>query len=164
MKIKNPPKLKSKMPKKMGNLKILEIKIVGNFTPKYQTPYSAGCDLYARIQRPIILKPKEFCIIPTGIKIEIPEGYEAQVRPRSGLAAKYGIGILNAPGTIDADYRGEIKVILFNFGKKGVKIKNGDRIAQMVFAPVVKADFKKVRRLNETKRNTGGFGHTGGIE
>ncbi|MEO0129526.1 MAG: dUTP diphosphatase [candidate division WOR-3 bacterium] len=160
MKIKSPKCLKLKIPK----TKNIEIKIKGNFIPEYQTTGSVGCDLFADISRAIILKPKEFCIIPTGIKIEIPEGYEAQVRPRSGLAAKYGIGILNTPGTIDADYRGEIKVILFNFGKKSIKIKNGDRIAQMVFSPIVKATFKKVKQLSETKRNTGGFGHTGGIE
>ncbi len=148
----------------MKTLKILEIKIVGNFIPQYQTLDSSGCDLCANIKKPIVLKPKDFCVIPTGIRIEIPKGYEAQVRPRSGLAVKYGIGVLNAPGTIDADYRGEIKVILFNFGKKSVKIKNGDRIAQMVIAPVVKATFKKVKRLNETKRGIGGFGHTGDIE
>ncbi|MCX7994707.1 MAG: dUTP diphosphatase [candidate division WOR-3 bacterium] len=142
----------------------IKIKINGIFIPEYQTPNASGCDLYANIERPIVLKPGEFRIIPTGICIEIPEGYEAQVRPRSGLAAKYGIGILNAPGTIDADYRGEIKVILFNFGKKDVKIKKGDRIAQLVFAPVLRAIFKNVRRLSKTRRNTGGFGHTGGIE
>jgi len=156
--------LNSKRSKKNTKTKIIEIKIMGDLIPEYKTKYASGCDLYADIQKPIILKPKDFCIVPTGIRIEIPRGYEAQVRPRSGLASKYGIGILNAPGTIDADYRGEIKVILFNLGKKSVKIKKGDRIAQMVFAPVLKAVFKKVKKLNKTERGIGGFGHTGGIE
>ncbi|MEO0160986.1 MAG: dUTP diphosphatase [candidate division WOR-3 bacterium] len=142
---------------------ILEVKINGLRIPEYQTAHAAGCDLYADVEKPVLLEPNSYCIIPTGIKIEIPEGYEAQVRPRSGLAAKYGIGVLNSPGTIDADYRGEIKVVLFNFGKKSIKIKKGDRIAQLVFAPVIKANFKKVKRLSQTKRGTGGFGHTGGI-
>jgi len=140
------------------------VKIKGDFIPQYQTPDSSGCDLYADIDKPVILKPGEFCIIPTGIWIEIPKGYEAQVRPRSGLASRYGIGILNAPGTIDSDYRGEVKVVLFNFGKKRVKIKKGDRIAQVVFAQVVRAVFKKVKNLSITKRGEGGFGHTGGMD
>lgn len=163
MRLKMSKCLKSKIPKRNTKIETIEIKIKGDFTPQYQTPFSSGCDLYADIKKPIILKPKDFCIIPTGISIEIPLGYEAQVRPRSGLAAKYGIGILNAPGTIDADYRGEIKVILFNFSNKSVKIKKGDRIAQMVFTHVVKAVFKRVRKLQDTERGTGGFGHTGGI-
>ncbi|MGB9720056.1 MAG: dUTP diphosphatase [bacterium] len=159
-----PKYLKSKTPNNNRNIEKIRIKIKGNFIPKYQTPQSAGCDLYADIQRTVVLRPHDFCAIPTGIKIEIPAGYEAQVRPRSGLALKYGIGILNAPGTIDADYRGEIKVILFNFGRKGVRIKPGDRIAQMVIAKVIKAEFRKVRKLNRTERGSGGFGHTGGID
>lgn len=142
----------------------LVVKIKGNFVPEYQTSHSAGCDLCADIKGLIILRPKEFYVIPTGISIELPEGYEAQVRPRSGLASKYGIGILNSPGTIDADYRGEIKVILFNFGKETVSIKRGDRIAQMVFSRVVRVSFKKVKKLNKTARGSGGFGHTGGID
>ncbi len=141
----------------------IEIKIKGNFVPKYQTQHSAGCDLCADIKMPVVLEPGNFCAIPTGISVEIPEGFEAQVRPRSGLALKYGIGILNAPGTIDADYRGEIKVIIFNFGKKRVRIKRGDRVAQMIFAPVTKAKFIKVKKLSRTQRGRGGFGHTGGI-
>jgi len=156
--------LKSIMPK--GNKKIegIEIKIKGNFIPKYQTAQSAGCDLCADIDKPVVLKPGNFCAIPTGISIKIPKGCEAQVRPRSGLALKYGIGILNAPGTIDSDYRGEIRVIIFNFGKRNFRIKGGDRIAQMVFAPVVKVQFKRVKKLNKTARGSGGFGHTGGID
>ncbi|MEO0184292.1 MAG: dUTP diphosphatase [candidate division WOR-3 bacterium] len=152
------------MPKEEKKHSGLKIKIIGNFIPRYQTSHSAGCDLCADIQKPVVLKPRAFCAIPTGIRIEIPAGYEAQVRPRSGLALKYGIGILNTPGTIDADYRGEIKVILFNFGTKSVRIKPGDRIAQMVIARVIKAEFRRVRKLNRTERGSGGFGHTGGID
>ncbi|MGQ9465213.1 MAG: dUTP diphosphatase [bacterium] len=140
------------------------VKIKGNFIPEYQTSHAAGCDLCADIKRPIILRPKEFCVVPTGISIELAQGYEAQIRPRSGLASKYGIGILNSPGTIDADYRGEIKVILFNFGKESIRIKKGDRIAQMVFSRVVKAHFKRAKELKRTARGIGGFGHTGGID
>lgn len=162
MKIKMSKLRKSKIAENKKAEKLL-VKIKGNFIPEYQTPHSAGCDLCADIEKTITLKPNEFCMVPTGISIELPEGYEAQVRPRSGLASKYGIGILNAPGTIDADYRGEIKVILFNYGKNCVRIKRGDRIAQMVFSRVVKVKFKKVANLNKTARGVGGFGHTGGV-
>ncbi|MEO0142116.1 MAG: dUTP diphosphatase [candidate division WOR-3 bacterium] len=141
--------------------KELPIKIKGRFIPEYQTKYSAGCDLHAEIDKPLILKPGDFCAVPTGISIEIPDGYEAQVRPRSGLALKYGIGILNSPGTIDSDYRGEIKVIMFNFGKKAFKIQTGERIAQLVFSKVIRARFKKAKTLKKTKRGNKGFGHTG---
>lgn len=137
------------------------MKIKGKLIPTYQSAMAAGCDLCADIRKPITMKPGTVCIVPTGIKLEIPHGYEAQVRPRSGLALKHGIGILNAPGTIDADYRGEVRVILFNVGTKPVTIKRGERIAQMVFAPVVQAKFTRSHRLNSTKRGTGGFGHTG---
>lgn len=162
MTIKMPGYQKSGTSKNSKTEKLV-VKIKGDFLPEYQTPLSAGCDLCADIQKTIILKPQEYCIIPTGIHIELPEGYEAQVRPRSGLASKYGIGILNSPGTIDPDYRGEIKVILFNFGSKSIKIKRGDRIAQLVFAPVVRVIFKRVKKLKKTERGKGGFGHTGGI-
>ena len=143
------------------NKGVIEVRVKGDFVPQYQTEDAAGCDLYACLRDDMIIPPGNFCIVPTGISIELPKGFEAQVRPRSGLAKNYGIGILNGPGTIDADYRGEIKVILFNFGKKPFRIKNGDRIAQLVFNRVVQAQFKKVRRLRRTKRDTGGFGHTG---
>jgi dUTP pyrophosphatase len=163
MTYKIPECLKSKISKNNRKTEEIEIKIKGNFVPKYQTQHSAGCDLCADIKVPVVLEPGNFCAIPTGISVEIPEGFEAQVRPRSGLALRYGIGILNAPGTIDADYRGEIRVIIFNFGKKRVRIKRGDRIAQMIFAPVTKAKFIKVKKLSKTLRGRGGFGHTGGI-
>ena len=144
-----------------GKYKTIKVRIRGNFVPKYQSESAAGCDLVADIKREVVIKSGDFCVIPTGIRIEMPEGYEAQVRPRSGLAMKNGIGILNSPGTIDADYRGEIKVILFNFGSISFKIKRRDRIAQLVISRVERAEFEPVKRLNKTKRGSGGFGHTG---
>jgi dUTP pyrophosphatase len=137
------------------------VKITGDFVPQYQSEQAAGCDLHACVTEDIVINPQEYCTIPTGIKVEIPEGYEAQVRPRSGLASAHGIGILNAPGTIDADYRGEIKVILFNFGKVPFRIKSRDRIAQLVFNKIVHASFEIVEDLESTGRQEGGFGHTG---
>ena len=139
----------------------IEVKITGEFIPQYHSEQAAGCDLCACITEDIVVQPQEYRTIPTGIRIEIPSGYEAQVRPRSGLAADSGIGILNAPGTIDADYRGEIQVILFNFGNKPFTIKNRDRIAQLVFSKIEHVTFKPSERLNRTERQEGGFGHTG---
>jgi dUTP pyrophosphatase len=139
----------------------LRVKIKGDFVPQYQSAQAAGCDLYASMERDIIIGAHDFGLIPTGIRVEIPDGYEAQVRPRSGLAKTHGIGVLNAPGTIDADYRGEIKVILFNHSDKPFKIKKRDRIAQLVFSKVERAEFARVKRLRRTKRHTGGLGHTG---
>lgn len=129
--------------------------------PRYMTSGSSGMDVFASVTEPITIQPREFDIIPLGIKIAIPEGYEAQIRPRSGLSANHGIGMLNSPGTIDSDYRGEIKVILFNFGKEPFVIKRGDRIAQMVIAPITKANLSEQKSLDETSRGEGGFGHTG---
>ena len=129
--------------------------------PHYQTDHSAGVDLYAAVDGEIAIEAGKWKLIPTGIAVAIPEGYEGQVRPRSGLALKHGVGMLNAPGTIDADYRGEISVILFNFSDRPFAICRGDRIAQMVIAKVMKAEFRKVDGLNETRRGSGGFGHTG---
>lgn len=129
--------------------------------PKYETPYSAGMDLRANTDKDIELNSLERVLIPTGIFIELPVGYEAQVRPRSGLAAKFGITVLNTPGTIDSDYRGEIKVILVNLSNEKYTIHNGDRIAQMIIASHIQADLEEVDVLNETKRGAGGFGHTG---
>lgn len=137
------------------------VKVTGELIPRYQSEHAAGCDLHACIDEDIVLDSQEYCTIPTGIKVEIPEGYEAQVRPRSGLAANHGIGILNAPGTIDADYRGEIKVILFNLGKKPFRIRSKDRIAQLVFNKIERASFEIVEDLERTSRQEGGFGHTG---
>ena len=129
--------------------------------PEYKTDGSSGMDLMANIENPIILHPGEKKIISTGITVAIPNEYEIQIRPRSGLAAKNGISVLNTPGTIDADYRGEIKVILINFGKQFFKINNNDRIAQMVLCPIVKAEIEEVKELPKTIRGTGGFGSTG---
>ena len=129
--------------------------------PEYKTKDSSGMDLMASISNDIYIKPGEKAIIPTGIAISIPTGYEIQIRPRSGLAAKKNITILNTPGTIDADYRGEIKIILINFGKEEFKINPNDRIAQMVLCPVIKAELEVVQELQDTKRGEGGFGSTG---
>jgi dUTP diphosphatase len=129
--------------------------------PSYQTEHSAGMDLLAAVDGQMVVQAGKWALVPTGISIELPEGYEAQVRPRSGLAAKHGISLVNAPGTVDADYRGEIKVILINFGEGPFTIKRGDRIAQMVINEVVRAQLIHVEELNGTKRGGGGFGHTG---
>ncbi len=118
-------------------------------------------DLRASLEEALVLHPMERCLVPTGISIELPAGYEAQVRPRSGLAIKQGITCLNTPGTIDSDYRGEIKVILINLGSEDCTISNGDRIAQMVFARTEKAELLQVEELNGSQRSSGGFGHTG---
>lgn len=129
--------------------------------PQYQTPQSAGVDLYADISETIILKPRQRKLIPTGIAIELPAGHEAQIRPRSGLALKHGISMVNTPGTIDADYRGEISVILINHGEEDFEIRRGERIAQMVIASVVQAQWVESSDLSTSQRGTGGFGSTG---
>jgi len=129
--------------------------------PEYATEGSAGMDIRAAINKPVLVKMRDVVIIPTNLSVEIPHGYEIQVRPRSGLAAKHGIGILNSPGTVDSDYRGEIKIILFNFGKEDFTIQKGDRIAQLIISRVFRANFNEEKSLNESKRGTGGFGHTG---
>ena len=129
--------------------------------PAYATPQSAGLDLRANIEAPITLHPLERRLVPTGLHIALPDGYEAQVRPRSGLALKHGITVLNTPGTIDADYRGEIMVLLVNFSNEDFVVKDGERIAQMVIAQYAKATFESVEVLDETERGEGGYGHTG---
>ena len=129
--------------------------------PSYQTPQSAGMDLRANNPEPIVLKPLMRAIVPTGLFIELPEGYEAQIRPRSGLSAKKGIGLVNSPGTIDADYRGEIGVIVVNLSNEDFTIENGERIAQMVIAKHEAASWQEVESLNESDRGSGGFGSTG---
>jgi dUTP pyrophosphatase len=129
--------------------------------PSYETHASAGMDLRANLSEDILLKPLERALIPTGLFIELPIGYEAQVRPRSGLAIKKGITVLNTPGTIDADYRGEVMVILINLSAENYTIQNGDRIAQMIISKHERADWEKVDDLTETARGSGGFGHTG---
>ena len=142
----------------------MEVKILNrsqNPLPGYETPFSAGMDLRADLQEPLMLKPLERCLVGTGLFIELPPGYEAQVRPRSGLAAKKGITVLNAPGTIDADYRGEIKVILVNLSSDNFEINPGERIAQMVISRHERANLVSAEKLNQTERGEGGFGHTG---
>ena len=129
--------------------------------PKYETNGSSGMDLGANINDSLIIEPSKTVIIPTGLALSIPKGYEAQIRPRSGLAAKNKISVLNTPGTIDADYRGEIKVILINLGSEPFKVKKGLRIAQIVICPIVKAQLQEVDDLNKTERGDGGFGSTG---
>lgn len=129
--------------------------------PQYATPGSAGADLYAAVEQPLILQPGERRRISTGIRIALPPGYEAQVRPRSGLADRHGLSMVNAPGTIDSDYRGVIQVILINLGQEPIMIRRGDRIAQLVVAPVTRAVWQEVQELPETERAEGGFGSTG---
>lgn len=132
-----------------------------NPLPSYATAGSSGMDIRANIERQVILQPLERFITPTGLFIELPEGYEAQIRPRSGMALKQGITCLNSPGTVDSDYRGELKVILINLSNEMQVINNGDRIAQMVIAKTEKAELFLVQQLNDTERGVGGFGHTG---
>ena len=129
--------------------------------PAYATEQSAGMDLRANIDAPIVLKPMQRQLVPTGLHIALPQGFEAQVRPRSGLALKHGITVLNAPGTIDADYRGEVGVLLINLSDQAFIINDGERIAQMVIARHEAAEFVEVEQLNETERGEGGYGHTG---
>lgn len=131
--------------------------------PQYATPQSAGVDLRANLNEPIVLKPLQRCLVPTGLFLALPQGYEAQVRPRSGLAIKKGITVLNSPGTIDADYRGEINVILVNLSAEEFVIEDGERIAQMVIARHEQAEWEEVEVLDETERGAGGFGHTGTV-
>ena len=145
-------------------MKAIEIKTVNkslNMLPEYAKPGDAGMDLRANLQTPVLLKPMERALIPTGIHIALPEGYEAQVRPRSGLALKKGITVLNTPGTIDSGYRNEIGVILINLSNEDFLIENGDRIAQMVFKEFVAGILIPTDKLDETERGQGGFGHSG---
>lgn len=142
----------------------MEIKIVNQSKhqlPTYETIASAGMDLRANLNEPILLKPLERILIPTGLYVELPSGYEAQIRPRSGLAYKHGITVLNTPGTIDADYRGEIKIILVNLSNNDYVVNNGERIAQMIISQHATINWKQVDSLEETIRGAGGFGHTG---
>jgi dUTP pyrophosphatase len=132
-----------------------------NPLPAYMTSHAAGMDLYAELAHELVLVPGGRALVPTGIAIELPEGYEAQVRPRSGLALKHGIALVNSPGTIDADYRGEIGVIVINHGTEPFVVRSGERVAQLVFAPFVRASLVEVSELGESGRGDGGFGHTG---
>lgn len=142
----------------------MKVKIINksnNKLPEYSTKFSAGMDLRASLNEHVVLKPLQRQLIPTGLFIELPKGYEAQIRPRSGLAIKNGITVLNSPGTIDADYRGEIKVILINLSDQEFEIKNGERICQMIIAKHETATWQQVEFLEESDRGEGGFGHTG---
>ena len=147
-----------------ARMSAIEIKIINqsaNPLPAYATAGSSGMDIRASIEQPVSLQPSERALIPTGLFIELPESYEAQIRPRSGLAIKQGITCLNSPGTIDADYRGEIKIILINLSQEVQVIQSGDRIAQLVFQQVTKGSWVETDQLAVTERNEGGFGHTG---
>jgi|SRR5690606_5883416 dUTP pyrophosphatase len=142
----------------------VKVKVINkspNALPEYVTEGAAGMDLRANLTEDIVLKPMERALIPTGLFIELPDGYEAQVRPRSGLALKQGLTCLNSPGTVDSDYRGELKVILINLSTEDQMIRHGDRIAQMVIAKYERAEWEITDTISETKRNEGGFGHTG---
>jgi dUTP pyrophosphatase len=145
----------------MGLIQVKIINQSGNPLPHYATAGSSGMDIRAHLPEPIMIKPMERVLVPTGLFIELPEGHEAQIRPRSGLAIKQGITCLNTPGTIDADYRGEIKIILINLSAEEQIIQSGDRIAQMVIQKVEKIEWKESGELQETIRGEGGFGHTG---
>ena len=143
---------------------MIQIKVVNKGhqpLPAYATAQSAGMDLRANLSEPVVLRPLERRLIPTGLHIALPEGYEAQVRPRSGLALKHGLTVLNAPGTIDADYRGEVGVVLINYSQEDFVINDGERIAQMVIARHEQGNFEEVEVLDETERGEGGYGHTG---
>lgn len=142
----------------------MQVRIINrseNQLPAYETEASAGMDLRANLEHSIILKPLERLLIPTGLSIELPRGYEAQIRPRSGLALKHGITILNSPGTIDADYRGEVMILLINISNQEFQVNHGDRIAQMIIASHENVQWDEVEILTETLRGTGGYGHTG---
>ena len=142
----------------------MQIKLINtskNPLPEYKTKYSAGMDLCANLDADLVIKPLQRVLIPTGLFMELPEGYEAQIRPRSGLAVKNGITVLNTPGTIDADYRGEIKVVLINLSDTDFVVHNGDRICQMVIAKYCQAEILQVETISESERGEGGFGHTG---
>ncbi len=142
----------------------MNVKIVNNSgfdLPEYETPGSAGMDVRAALNEPMTLQPGDRALIPTGLRIQLPEGYECQVRPRSGLALKKGVTVLNTPGTVDADYRGEIGIILINLSREPFEIAPGERIAQLVINQYTRIHWEPVERLDETKRGDGGFGHTG---
>ena len=143
------------------SIKVRVLRDTANPLPTYETADSAGMDLRAHLDEPVALAPGKRVLIPTGLRLEIPPGYEGQVRPRSGLALKRGLTVLNAPGTIDADYRGDVGVILINLSQEEQRIEPGDRIAQLLFAPVVRAELAEVENLADSERGRGGFGSTG---
>lgn len=143
------------------NVKVKPLSHYKGDLPKYQSPAASGFDVRAQLDKAFILKPGERTLVPTALSFEIPTGYEIQARPRSGLAFKHGISVVNTPGTIDADYRGEVKIILINLGQEPVEIQDQERVAQLVLCPVLQADFEVVEVLGDTERGAGGFGSTG---
>lgn len=145
----------------MEKIKVKIINTSGNALPAYETPSAAGMDVRAAITGPVTLRPLERTLIPTGLRIQLPQGYECQIRPRSGLALRHGISLVNTPGTVDADYRGEIGIIAINLSSEPYTITPGERIAQMVIKEYVKVEWEPVTRIDETERGDGGFGHTG---
>lgn len=145
----------------MERIKVKIINRSGHELPAYETPSSAGMDVRANLKEPVTLAPLERALIPTGLSIQLPQGHECQIRPRSGLALKHGISIVNAPGTVDADYRGEIGVILINLSNEPFTVNDGDRICQMVITDYTHVEWESVDRLDRTERGDGGFGHTG---
>ncbi len=145
----------------MERIKVKIINRSGNELPAYETPNSAGMDVRAYLDEPMVLAPMQRALVPTGLRVQLPVGHEMQIRPRSGLALKHGISIVNTPGTVDADYRGEIGVILINLSDTPFTINPGDRICQMVIAPYTRVTWEETDRLDETERGDGGFGHTG---
>lgn len=145
----------------MNSIKVKIINDSGYDLPAYETPSSAGMDIHAHLDAPIVLKPLQRALIPTGLRMQLPRGYECQIRPRSGLALKHGISIVNTPGTVDADYRGEVGVILINLSSEPFVINPGERVAQFVIKKYERIEWETVERLDETKRGAQGFGHTG---
>ena len=145
----------------MEHIKVKIINESGNLLPAYETPSSAGMDVRARLSEPLTLAPLQRALVPTGLRIQLPQGYECQVRPRSGLALKHGISLVNTPGTIDADYRGEIGIIVINLSDKPYTITDGERIAQLVIKSYVHVTWEPVERIDDTASGEGGFGHTG---
>ncbi len=145
----------------MNSIKVKIINDSGYDLPAYETPSAAGMDIRARLDAPVVLKPLQRALIPTGLRLQLPRGYECQIRPRSGLALKHGISLVNTPGTVDADYRGEIGVIIINLSDEPFTVNPGERIAQMVIKEYVHVEWEAVKRLDETVRGDGAFGHTG---
>ena len=140
---------------------VVNCSLTGGFLPEYQSEGASGADLRAMLSEDLVLKPGMRALVPTGLHLEIPPGLEGQVRPRSGLALKHGVTVLNSPGTVDSDYRGEIKIILINLGESDFLVKNGDRIAQVIFSPVVRVSFRRQDEIAASRRGSGGFGSTG---
>lgn len=145
----------------MERIKVKIINRSGHELPAYETPSSAGMDIHACLDEPVVLKPLQRALIPTGLRIQLPQGHECQIRPRSGLALKHGISLVNTPGTVDADYRGEIGVIMINLSDEPFVVNDGERIAQMVITQYTHVEWEPVTELDQTKRGDGGFGHTG---